>query len=79
MGETTDEVRAVLVDLRTVQCDIVTIGQYLQPTKRHLPVAHFYDPADFTRWKTEGLAMGFTHVESSPLTRSSYHAAQQAM
>jgi lipoyl synthase len=78
MGETPDEVRVVLGDLRAVQCDIVTIGQYLQPTKCHLPVAHFYDPADFARWKTEGLAMGFTHVESSPLTRSSYHAAEQA-
>ena len=77
MGETLDEVRAVLRDLRTVRCDIVTIGQYLQPTKQHLPVARFYDPAEFARLKTESLAMGFTHVESGPLVRSSYHAEQQ--
>lgn len=78
MGETLDEVRAVLHDLRAVNCDIVTIGQYLQPTRQHVPVAHFYEPAEFARLKTEGLAMGFTHVESGPLVRSSYHAEQQA-
>jgi lipoyl synthase len=78
MGETLDEVRAVLRDLRAVNCDIVTIGQYLQPTRQHLAVAHFYEPEQFVLLKTEGLAMGFTHVESSPLTRSSYHAEQQA-
>ena len=78
MSETLDEVRAVLHDLRTVNCDIVTIGQYLQPTRQHVPVAHFYEPAEFARLKTEGLAMGFTHVESGPLVRSSYHAEQQA-
>jgi lipoyl synthase len=78
MGETLDEVRAVLRDLRAVNCDIVTIGQYLQPTRQHLAVAHFYEPEQFVLLKTEGLAMGFTHVESSPLTRSSYHADQQA-
>jgi lipoyl synthase len=79
MGETLDEVRAVLHDLRAVNCDIVTIGQYLQPTRQHVPVAHFYEPAEFARLKTEGLAMGFTHVESGPLVRSSYHAEQQAV
>jgi len=78
MGETLDEVRTVLHDLRGVNCDIVTIGQYLQPTRQHVPVAHFYEPAEFARLKTEGLAMGFTHVESGPLVRSSYHAEQQA-
>jgi len=78
MGETLDEVRTVLHDLRAVNCDIVTIGQYLQPTRQHVPVAHFYEPAEFARLKTEGLAMGFTHVESGPLVRSSYHAEQQA-
>jgi lipoyl synthase len=76
MGERSEEVEQVLRDLRMVDCDVVTIGQYLQPTTHHLPVAHFYVPADFARWKQEGLAMGFTHVEASPLTRSSYHAAQ---
>ena len=78
MGETLDEVRAVLHDLRAVDCDIVTIGQYLQPTRQHVPVARFYDPTEFAQLKTEGAAMGFTHVESGPLVRSSYHAAQQA-
>ncbi|HSC57134.1 MAG TPA: lipoyl synthase [Nitrospira sp.] len=79
MGETLDEVRTVLHDLRAVNCDIVTIGQYLQPTRQHVPVAHFYEPAEFARLKTEGHAMGFTHVESGPLVRSSYHAEQQAV
>lgn len=79
MGETFDEVRTVLHDLRAVNCDIVTIGQYLQPTRQHVPVAHFYEPAEFARLKTEGLAMGFTHVESGALVRSSYHAEQQAV
>ena len=78
MGETLDEVRAVLRDLRAVNCDIVTIGQYLRPTREHVSVARFYDPAEFARLKTEGLALGFTHVESGPLVRSSYHAEQQA-
>ena len=76
MGEEPEEIRQVLRDLRMVDCGVVTIGQYLQPTTHHLPVAHFYDPADFALWKKEGLAMGFRHVEASPLTRSSYHAAQ---
>ena len=77
MGETLDEAREVMRDLRAVKCDIVTIGQYLQPTREHLPVARFYDPAEFVALKEEGLAMGFTHVESGPLVRSSYHAEQQ--
>ena len=77
MGETLDEVRGVLHDLRAVKCDIVTIGQYLQPTRHHLPVARFYDPTEFAQLKTQGFAMGFTHVESGPLVRSSYHAAEQ--
>jgi lipoic acid synthetase len=77
MGETLDEAREVMRDLRAVKCDIITIGQYLQPTREHLPVARFYDPAEFAVLKDEGLAMGFTHVESGPLVRSSYHAGQQ--
>ena len=76
MGETLDEAREVMRDLRAVQCDILTIGQYLQPTRDHLPVAKFYDPTDFVMLKEEGLAMGFSHVESGPLVRSSYHAEQ---
>jgi lipoic acid synthetase len=77
MGETIDEVREVLGDLHAVGCDIITIGQYLQPTRDHLPVERFYDPAEFSALKEEGLALGFTHVESGPLVRSSYHAEQQ--
>lgn len=77
MGETLDEVREVLGDLHAVGCDIITIGQYLQPTRDHLPVERFYDPAEFSALKEVGLALGFTHVESGPLVRSSYHAEQQ--
>jgi len=77
MGETMDEAREVMRDLRSVDCDIMTIGQYLQPTKDHLPVARFYDPSEFVLLKDEGRALGFTHVESGPLVRSSYHAEQQ--
>jgi lipoic acid synthetase len=77
MGETLDEAREVMRDLRSVGCDIVTIGQYLQPTKQHLPVDRFYHPDEFAALKAEGLAMGFSHVESGPLVRSSYHAEQQ--
>lgn len=78
MGEAVEEAREVMRDLRAVDCDILTIGQYLQPTKEHLPVARFYHPDEFARFKADGLAMGFTHVESGPLVRSSYHAEQQA-
>lgn len=76
MGETLDEARDVMRDLRSVGCDIMTIGQYLQPTRAHLPVARYYDPSDFAVLKEEGIALGFTHVESGPLVRSSYHAEQ---
>lgn len=77
MGETIDEAREVMRDLRAVECDILTIGQYLQPTRDHLPVARFYDPSEFALLKEEGIAMGFSHIESGPLVRSSYHAEQQ--
>lgn len=77
MGETVNEARQVMHDLRSIDCDIMTIGQYLQPTKDHLPVARFYHPAEFVALKDEGQALGFIHVESGPLVRSSYHAAQQ--
>jgi lipoic acid synthetase len=78
MGETIEEVRQVMCDLRRVGCEIMTIGQYLQPTKAHLPVARFYEPAEFSLLKKEGVALGFSHVESGPLVRSSYHAEQQS-
>lgn len=77
MGETLDEAREVMRDLRAVDCDIITIGQYLQPTRDHLPVAHYYDPGEFAQLKEEGMTMGFAHVESGPLVRSSYHAERQ--
>jgi lipoic acid synthetase len=78
MGETDDEVVSTLADLRAVGVDIVTIGQYLRPTTHHLPVARWVEPATFDRYKQVGEAMGIPHVESSPLTRSSYHARQAA-
>lgn len=77
MGETADEIRQVMRDLRSVDCDILTIGQYLQPTKTHLPVERFYHPDEFAALKDEGCSLGFRHVESGPLVRSSYHAEQQ--
>ena len=77
MGETIEEAREVMQDLRSVGCEIMTIGQYLQPTKDHLPVARFYHPDEFAQLKAEGMAMGFGHVEAGPLVRSSYHAEQQ--
>jgi lipoic acid synthetase len=77
LGETFDEVVDLMKDLRAVSCDIMTIGQYLQPYERRLPVERYVTPEEFTRWRDIGMEMGFKHVESSPLTRSSYHARQQ--
>ncbi len=77
LGETMEEVVDTMSDLREVQCDILTIGQYLQPTKEHLPVERFVHPDEFATLKRTGLEMGFRYVESGPLVRSSYHAAGQ--
>ncbi|HEY6951469.1 MAG TPA: lipoyl synthase [Bacteroidota bacterium] len=77
IGERTEEVLEVMGDLRKINCDIFTIGQYLQPTKDHLPVDRYVHPDEFRMFKEEGLKMGFRHVESGPLVRSSYHAASQ--
>ena len=74
LGETIEEVRGVMAALRDVRCDILTLGQYLQPTKQHLPVERFVDPREFEALKAEGLKLGFRCVESGPLVRSSYHA-----
>ena len=74
LGETADEVRAVLRDLREVGCDIVTIGQYLAPSPAHAPVARFVEPAEFAAWESEARAMGFRAVASGPFVRSSYQA-----
>ncbi|ERI07721.1 lipoyl synthase [Aneurinibacillus aneurinilyticus ATCC 12856] len=77
VGETTEEIIATMDDLRQVDVDILTIGQYLQPSPKHLPVKKFYHPDEFARLKEEGLKRGFKHVESGPLVRSSYHAHEQ--
>ncbi len=74
LGESDQEVEETMDDLRSVEVDILTLGQYLQPTKEHLPVAEFIHPDRFARFKEVGLAKGFRYVESGPLVRSSYHA-----
>lgn len=74
LGETPTEVEEVMDDLRAAGCQIMTIGQYLQPSHRHYPVAEYVTPAQFKRYEETGLAKGFTQVESGPLVRSSYHA-----
>lgn len=74
LGETEQEIHEAMDDLRDVGCDILTLGQYLQPTKKHLPVVEFIHPDVFAKYKNAGLAKGFKYVESGPLVRSSYHA-----
>jgi lipoic acid synthetase len=74
LGETEDEVTAVMGDLRGAGCDLVTFGQYLQPTRNHLPVDRYWHPDEFARLKSIADELGFLHVESGPLVRSSYHA-----
>jgi lipoic acid synthetase len=76
LGETEDEVVGALADLRAVGVDVVTLGQYLRPTAQHLPVARWWRPEEFDRLRQAGEAMGFGHVQASPLTRSSYHARE---
>lgn len=76
LGETDAEVQQVMADLRQVDCDILTIGQYLQPSPKHLAVQDFVTPQQFAQWQQQGKAIGFLQVVSSPLTRSSYHAEQ---
>ncbi|MFN3822234.1 MAG: lipoyl synthase, partial [bacterium] len=77
VGETFEEVLQAMNDLRAVDCDIMTIGQYLQPTEKHLEVVRYWTPEEFASLKEEGLKRGFKHVESGPLVRSSYHAHEQ--
>lgn len=74
LGETRDEVLETMKDLRDVGCEVITIGQYLQPTPKHLPIYEFITPEVFKEYETIGLEMGFRYVESGPLVRSSYHA-----
>lgn len=77
LGETMDEVLQTMEDLRAHDCDLLTVGQYLRPSKRHHPIIRFYHPDDFVRIREAGEAMGFKHVASGPLVRSSYHADEQ--
>jgi lipoic acid synthetase len=78
LGEKWEEVLETLSDLRASGVDIVTLGQYLQPTREHLPVARFYSPEEFAEVREQALSLGFPHVEAGPLVRSSYHAEKQA-
>jgi len=79
IGETKDEVFALMDDARATGCQIFSLGQYLQPTKQHEPVHRFVHPDEFTEYKEYGLKIGFGHVESGPLVRSSYHADEQVL
>jgi lipoic acid synthetase len=74
LGEERVELVSVFKDLRAVDCDILTLGQYLRPSEAHLPVVRYLPPVEFAELKAEALALGFRHVESGPLVRSSYHA-----
>ncbi|NNM87081.1 MAG: lipoyl synthase [Phycisphaerae bacterium] len=78
IGEQPDELLQALKDIRAARVDILTLGQYLQPTRDHLPIDRWVTPEEFAHWKTLGLELGFTVVESGPLVRSSYHADEQA-
>ncbi len=77
LGETWDEIVDTMWELRQQRVDILTLGQYLRPSMRHLPIDRYYTPDEFAQLKEEGLRMGFAHVESGPLVRSSYHAHEQ--
>jgi lipoic acid synthetase len=79
LGESFDEVVETMEDLRSVGCQVVTLGQYLQPTPKHLPVAEFVHPDTFAKLEAIGQDMGFRHVESGPLVRSSYHAEKHVL
>ena len=78
LGEQRGEVSQLLSDLREADCDLLTVGQYLRPSPKHLPVARYVPPAEFDEIRAEALALGFAHVESGPMVRSSYHAEEQA-
>ena len=79
MGETTEEIVAVMKDLRSVDVDILTLGQYLRPSDGHVALDRYVTPADFRTLYELGMEMGFRHVESGPLVRSSYHAWEQVV
>jgi lipoic acid synthetase len=77
MGETEEEVLQVMSDLREHDCQLLTLGQYLAPSRHHFPVQRYVSPQEFSVYAEKGLALGFSHVESGPLVRSSYHAEEQ--
>ncbi len=78
LGETAAELEQVMADLRAHDCDLLTIGQYLRPSRKHLPVERYYHPDEFERLAEAGRRLGFVHVEAGPLVRSSYHAGEQS-
>ena len=77
LGETRDEIVETMLDLRSVGCDLLTVGQYLRPSQKHAPLAKWYTPEEFEELRREGEGLGFKHVASGPLVRSSYHADEQ--
>ena len=77
VGEEWDEILQAMDDLRAMMCDILTFGQYLQPSPKHMAIERYVHPDEFAKLKEEGLKRGFSHVESAPLVRSSYHAHEQ--
>jgi lipoic acid synthetase len=77
LGETYDEVIETMRDLRSVDCNLLTIGQYLRPSPKHAPMTRWWTPEEFNELQAEGMGMGFSHVASGPLVRSSYHADEQ--
>jgi lipoic acid synthetase len=79
LGEHDDEVISTMADLRAVSVSIVTVGQYLRPSRDHLPVSRYWTPEEFARLRSVGEELGLSYVESSPLTRSSYHAREAAV
>ena len=79
LGEEQEEVLSVMADLRNRGCDMLTLGQYLQPSRDHLPVSRYWTPEEFAFLRASGEAMGFSHVASGSMVRSSYHADRQAM
>jgi lipoic acid synthetase len=74
LGETKEQILATIQDLKMAHVDFLTIGQYLQPTKQHAEIKKYYTPGEFQEFKNIALSLGFAHVESGPLVRSSYHA-----
>ncbi|GMU67390.1 MAG: hypothetical protein AMXMBFR36_36640 [Acidobacteriota bacterium] len=77
LGETAGEVRATIADIRSAGVEVLTIGQYLQPTSKHLPVDRYVDPEEFAQYRAHAMSLGFAHCEAGPLVRSSYHAHEQ--